>query len=66
MTETLHLGLIGDNILRSRSPLLHRLAGVQNGIEVTYDRLSPKELGQDFDTVFASAAARGFRGALRV
>ena len=22
MTETLHLGLIGDNILRSRSPLL--------------------------------------------
>lgn len=62
MTETLYLGLIGDNILRSRSPLLHRLAGVQNGIEVTYDRLIPKELGQDFDTVFASAAARGFRG----
>ena len=23
----LHLGLIGDNIARSRSPLLHRLAG---------------------------------------
>ena len=62
MTETLHLGLIGDNILRSRSPLLHRLAGAQNGIEVTYDRLIPKELGQDFDTVFASAAARGVRG----
>ncbi|MFD1797006.1 shikimate dehydrogenase [Paracoccus aurantiacus] len=62
MTQALHLGLIGDNILRSRSPLLHRLAGEQNGVEVTYDRLIPRDLGKDFDSVFETAAASGYRG----
>ena len=33
-TPDLRLGLIGDNIARSRSPLLHRLAGAQNGMVV--------------------------------
>lgn len=59
---TLTLGLIGDNIARSRSPLLHRLAGQQNGIDVTYDRLVPKDLGRSFHEVFADCAAGAFHG----
>lgn len=58
----LHLGLIGDNIARSRSPLLHRLAGAQHGLAVRYDRLVPPELGQAFAEVLAGCAAGGFRG----
>ena len=58
----LKLGLIGDNIARSRSPLLHRLAGAQNGLTVQYDRLIPKDMGEDFDTVFDACAGRGYRG----
>ncbi|WP_407495922.1 shikimate dehydrogenase family protein [Pseudooceanicola sp. MF1-13] len=58
----LKLGLIGDNIARSRSPMLHRIAGQQNGIEVTYDRLVPKDLGHSFDEVFADCTAGEFRG----
>lgn len=56
------LGLIGDNIARSRSPMLHRLAGIQNGLTVQYDRLIPKDLGEDFDAVFDQCAGRGYRG----
>ena len=59
---TIHLGLIGDNIAASQSPRLHRLAGKQNSQTVIYDRLVPKELSQNFDTVFAHAAAGGFQG----
>ena len=59
---SLKLGLIGDNIARSRSPLLHRLAGEQNGLSVQYDRLIPRDMGEDFDTVFDSCAGRGYRG----
>ncbi|GAB4269316.1 MAG: shikimate dehydrogenase [Pararhodobacter sp.] len=58
----LRLGLIGDNIARSRSPLLHRLAGEQNGMDVQYDRLIPRDLGEDFDEVFARCAGGGYRG----
>lgn len=61
MTD-LKLGLIGDNISRSRAPLLHRLAGDQSGIRVTYDLLIPKEMGEDFDTIFDHCADRGYRG----
>lgn len=59
---SLLLGLIGDNITRSRSPLLHRLAGQQNGMNVRYDRLIPKDLGQEFDEVFNACAKSGYRG----
>ena len=64
MTDTpdLRLGLIGDNIARSRAPLLHRLAGLQNGLTVQYDSLIPRELGQDFDAVFQSCMHGGYRG----
>ena len=61
MTD-LHLGLIGDNIARSRAPRLHQLAGQQTGLDVTYDRLVPKTLGQDFDAVFDACATGGYRG----
>ncbi|ASM70908.1 MULTISPECIES: shikimate dehydrogenase family protein [Roseobacteraceae] len=58
----LQLGLIGDNIAQSRAPLLHRLAGAQNGIAVQYDRLVPPDRGESFDRVFDHCAAAGFRG----
>lgn len=67
MTESnrptpIRLGLIGDNIAKSQSPRLHRLAGAQNGRRVTYDQLVPAELGTDFDALFAHVAATGYRG----
>jgi len=58
----LKLGLIGDNITRSRSPLLHSLAGEQNGMVIQYDRLIPKDMDEDFDTIFDLCASRGYRG----
>lgn len=62
MTHDLLLGLIGDNIALSRAPLLHRLAGAQNGMTVRYDRLVPRLMGQDFDAVFDHCARAGYRG----
>jgi shikimate dehydrogenase len=61
-TETVLLGLIGDNIARSRSPWLHELAGRLSGIRVSYERLIPKDLGQSFEEVFEGARRAGFRG----
>ncbi|SIO31105.1 shikimate dehydrogenase family protein [Vannielia litorea] len=58
----LKLGLIGDNIAKSSAPRLHRLAGAQNGVEVTYDRLVPAQIGEPFDALFANCAPRGYRG----
>lgn len=69
MTETAHtppeplkLGLIGDNIAHSKSPMLHRLTGDQLGLPITYDRLVPKDRGQSFAELFDVAAAQGYRG----
>ena len=56
------LGLIGDNIARSRSPLLHRLAGRLCGLDVSYDLLVPRDMGGDFDAVFDACRAGGLRG----
>ncbi|MDW4497420.1 shikimate dehydrogenase [Sulfitobacter sp. D35] len=61
-TPDLLLGLIGDNIARSQAPLLHRLAGRQNGLAVRYDRLVPRDLGQSFEEVFDGCAPAGYRG----
>lgn len=58
----LKLGLVGDNIARSRAPALHRLAGAQNGMAVQYDRLVPRDMGEEFETVFDRCPARGYRG----
>lgn len=60
--EPVRLGLIGDNISRSKSPRLHRTAGRLAGLDVTYDRLIPRDLGLSFDEVFEQARAGGFRG----
>lgn len=62
MTKTRKHGLIGDHIERSRSPLLHRLAGKQHGIVVQYDRLIPGDLGQDFIRVFEACRTSGYVG----
>ncbi len=61
-THTLRLGLIGDNIRASRSPLLHRIAGDMLGLSTRYDSLIPAELGKGFDEVFESCANGGYRG----
>ncbi len=61
MTADIRLGLIGDNILASQSPRLHRLAGQQNGIRVIYDRLIPAAEGMPFDALFAHVAQAGYR-----
>lgn len=62
MTDTIRLGLIGDNIAQSQSPRLHRLAGAQNGRRVTYDALVPAERGVPFDVLFAQVRDGGYRG----
>jgi shikimate dehydrogenase len=59
---TIRLGLIGDNIRRSQSPLLHRLAGRLCGLDVSYEPLIPADLGLDFDAVFDRCQDAGFRG----
>ncbi len=61
MTADIRLGLIGDNILASQSPRLHRLAGQQNGVRVTYDRLIPAQMDMPFDALFAHVAGAGYR-----
>jgi shikimate dehydrogenase len=59
---TVRLGLIGDNIAQSQAPRLHELAGRLEGIPVSYERLVPRALGQDFEAVFETARRAGFRG----
>lgn len=62
LKPSLKLGLIGDNISRSKAPLLHQLAGRLMGLDVRYDRLIPKDLGRDFDGVFDHCVREGYRG----
>lgn len=56
------LGLIGGNITRSQSPRLHREAGRLTGLDVTYDRLIPKDMGLSFGDVFDQVRSGGYRG----
>lgn len=60
--DVIRLGLIGDNIRRSKSPLLHRLAGRLCSLDVTYEPLIPSDLGLDFDAVFDSCVHGAYRG----
>jgi len=62
LDKSIKLGLIGDNITSSKSPRLHRTAGQLAGLEVSYDRLIPKDLGLSFEETFAQARATGFSG----
>ncbi len=56
------LGLIGDSISTSQSPRLHRLAGAQSEIDVSYDLLIPRQQELDFDALFQRCADQGYRG----
>jgi shikimate dehydrogenase len=56
------LGLIGDNIARSKSPLLHVEAGRLCGLEVSYERLVPADMALAFQAVFERCRQSGFRG----
>ncbi len=58
----IRLGLIGDTIAQSKAPFLHRLAGRQCGLSVSYDLLVPREQGLDFDALFDRCATAGYRG----
>ncbi len=60
--KPLRLGLIGDNIAKSLSPDLHRLAGRLCGIEVSYELLMPGAGDRDFDKVFDTCRDGFFRG----
>ena len=62
LMATIRLGLIGDNIRRSQSPLLHVLAGRLSGLDVSYEPLIPADLGLDFEAVFDRCRNGGFRG----
>lgn len=61
-SAALRLGLIGDNIARSQSPRLHRLAGRLCGLDVSYERLVPADMGRPFEAVFETCRSEGFRG----
>ncbi len=56
----LGLGLIGDNIGKSRSPELHRLCGELTDTPVSYDLIVPTD--QSFEEVLKRCARSGMRG----
>ncbi len=58
----LRLGLIGDNISRSMSPLLHIEAGRLCGLQISYERLVPADMALPFEAVFARCRQSGFHG----
>lgn len=58
----IRLGLIGDNIAKSKTPKLHRLAGRQNHCIVSYDQLVPHDLNRSFDALFDDCASSDYRG----
>ena len=60
--SAIRLGLIRDNVARSKAPDLHRAAGRLCGIDLTYELLVPRDLSLEFDAVFDRARDRGFRG----
>lgn len=59
---TLRLGLIGDNIVQSSSPALHKQAGRLHNKTTTYDLLTPKQLGRSFPQILQTCATDGYRG----
>lgn len=58
----IRLGLIGDNILPSQAPKLHREAGRLAGLDISYDLLIPSALGKSFLGIFDDCRADGMRG----
>jgi shikimate dehydrogenase len=61
-TKRFRLGLIGDNIAASQSPRLHVLAGRLCGLDVTYERLVPAQMGKSFEEVFTWCQEEQFAG----
>jgi shikimate dehydrogenase len=61
-TRRYRLGLIGDNILASRSPDLHCIAGELCGLDVSYDLLVPRTEGLEFAALFARCRETGYAG----
>lgn len=59
---SLRLGLIGGNIITTRSPALHVTCGLSTGFNVTYDLVIPAERGCDFATALEGCRAAGFHG----
>lgn len=59
---TIRLGLIGNDIVASKAPVLHSVAGQMCGLSLTYDLLAPRELNLEFDAVFDRARDQGYRG----
>lgn len=60
--QAVQLGLIGDQIGRSKSPLLHRLAGELCGLAVDYRPLIPAAMSKTFDQVFDDCVDTHYRG----
>lgn len=60
--KTLRLGLIGGNILATRSPSLHIVCGLSVGLNTTYDLLVPAEFGLGFADMVAHCRRSGFDG----
>lgn len=56
------LGLIGDHILSSKAPMLHRLASRLSGTSVRYDLLIPRVESLDFEGLLERCAREGYRG----
>ncbi|QDL92425.1 shikimate dehydrogenase [Paroceanicella profunda] len=62
MSDTLKLGLIGDNIAASSAPRLHELAGRIMGRETRYLRLVPREMALSMPEIVAQVRAEGYGG----
>ena len=60
--DRIRLGLIGDNISKSRAPALHRLAASQLDIELSYDLIIPARQGLDFEECLTHARHLGLSG----
>ena len=60
--SVIRLGLIGDNIAMSRSPMLHRACGRLLGLEVDYALFIPPGMGLPFEAVLEQARRDGLQG----
>ena len=56
------LGLIGDNIAASSSPVLHETAARKAKVDLSYKRLVPADEGLPFDQLFQSCKKNRYRG----
>ena len=60
--KPIKLGLVGDNIAASSSPLLHDTAARRAKINLTYKRLVPAAEGLSFEHLFQRCKDEGYRG----